>query len=143
MAAYAGDMSSAQAWQVLSDDKDAVLIDVRSRAEWTFVGLPDMSSLGREVVLAEWQRFPDMSVDPGFADDLAARLEAAGVTADTRLLFLCRSGGRSQSAAIAMTERGYGACFNIADGFEGGLDPERHRGRVAGWKAAGLPWLQS
>ena len=59
------------------------------------------------------------------------------------LLMICRSGARSRSAAIALTAAGYGPCFNIKDGFEGALDPERHRGSAAGWKAEGLPWIQT
>jgi rhodanese-related sulfurtransferase len=59
------------------------------------------------------------------------------------LLMLCRSGARSRAAAIALTAAGYGPCFNIKDGFEGALDPERHRGAAAGWKAEGLPWIQT
>jgi hypothetical protein len=42
-----------------------------------------------------------------------------------------------------MTGAGYSRCFNVSEGFEGRLDPERHRGLVEGWKAAGLPWTQS
>jgi rhodanese-related sulfurtransferase len=55
---------------------------------------------------------------------------------------LCRSGARSRAAAMAMTAKGYNKCYNVAEGFEGNLDAEQHRGRVSGWKAAGLPWKQ-
>ena len=41
------------------------------------------------------------------------------------------------------TERGYTACYNVADGFEGELDEHNHRNSVNGWKVAGLPWWQS
>lgn len=136
------DVPVAETWARLETDNTAVLIDVRTKAEWTFVGVPDLSALGRQVVTLEWQTFPDSRVDPGFADRLAGQLEAAGLGKDTELFFLCRTGGRSRSAAEVMTAAGYGRCHNVADGFEGPLDASRQRGKVAGWKAAGLPWAQ-
>ena len=51
---YAGDITPEQAWKLLSDNPQAVLVDVRTDAEWRFVGVPDLSSLGREVVYIEW-----------------------------------------------------------------------------------------
>lgn len=90
----------------------------------------------------EWQSFPDNSVDPAFVGQLAGILDAAGIKKDSELFFICRSGSRSRMAAGAMTAAGYTRCRNVADGFEGPLDADRHRGRVAGWKAAGLSWVQ-
>lgn len=138
---YAGDVAPAEAWRVLRDNPDAVLVDVRTRAEWSFVGLPDLSAMGKEPVLIEWQLFPTMALNPGFAADLASSLGQD--RRDAPVLFLCRSGARSRSAAIAMTDVGFGRCFNIAGGFEGDLDASKHRGAQNGWKAAALPWVQS
>ena len=135
---YAGDITSAEAWQRLEADPGAALVDVRTDAEWNFVGLPDLGSLGRAPVLVSWQAYPSMAVNGNFADDIAAR----GIAKDAQVLLLCRSGQRSAAAAAALTAAGYSACYNIADGFEGPPDGEGHRGRVAGWKAAGLPWIQ-
>jgi rhodanese-related sulfurtransferase len=129
-------------WQTLESRARSQLIDVRTRAEWTYVGIPDLGSLNKRAVLVEWQTFPDQTVDPRFAERLAAELNALGVKLDDDLFFICRSGGRSLTAAKAMAAMGYRACHNVAGGFEGPLDDERHRGTVGGWKAAGLPWLQ-
>jgi rhodanese-related sulfurtransferase len=118
------------------------MIDVRTRAEWTYVGIPDLGSLNKRAVLVEWQTFPDQTVDPRFAERLAGELNALGVKLDDDLFFICRSGGRSLTAAKAMAAMGYRACHNVAGGFEGPLDDERHRGTAGGWKAVGLPWLQ-
>jgi rhodanese-related sulfurtransferase len=115
-----------------------VLVDVRTEAEWSYVGLPDLGPLGKQPVRLSWQVYPAMTVDPGFAD----RLAAAGVSPDHHVMFLCRSGVRSLAAARLMTERGYGHCYNITNGFEGPHDGTRHRGTVAGWKHDGLPWVQ-
>ena len=140
---YAGDLSVAEAWALLEREPKAQLVDVRTNAEWSFVGGPDLSSLGREVLCVEWQSYPAMSINPDFAkvaSDLARR---AGADQATPILFLCRSGGRSKAAAVAMTQAGFSKAYNIAGGFEGELDENRHRGRRGGWKAGGLPWRQS
>lgn len=136
---YAGDLSPEEAFRLLQSDPKAQLVDVRTDAEWAYVGLPDLSGLGRQPVKLAWQVFPAMQVDQGFVPTLATALPDK----EAPLLFLCRSGARSKAAAIAMTQAGYRRCYNIADGFEGALDGEKHRGRVGGWKAKGLPWVQS
>jgi len=132
----------ALAWNVLQANSRAQLIDVRTRAEWTYVGIPDLGPLGRRTVLIEWQTFPDQSVDPRFAERLANELQALGVQVDDDLFFICRSGSRSLAAAKVMAASGYRACHNVSEGFEGPLDDARHRGTQIGWKAIGLPWQQ-
>jgi rhodanese-related sulfurtransferase len=139
---YAGDIDVQQAWEMLAADPKAQLIDVRTAAEWTYVGLPDLASLGREIHAVEWQGFPSGEINPDFARIAAEQIEIAGADKDTPLLFLCRSGARSKAAAVAMTRAGFTRAFNIAGGFEGNLDSEGHRGNVNGWKASGLPWRQ-
>jgi len=136
---YAGDLSAKEAWAVLERDPASVLVDVRTDAEWSYVGVPDVSALGKRLLRVQWQTFPTGERNPAFADQLAQ----AGIPKDASVLFICRSGARSRDAAIAMTQRGYAKCFNVAGGFEGPMDEDRHRGGVDGWKAAGLPWMQS
>lgn len=138
-AAYAGDVSPADAWGGLKGDTSAQLVDVRTTAEWNFVGLPDLSSANREVQIVEWQSYPTMAPNP----DFVAQVSAANPDKNALIFFLCRSGARSRAAAIAMTRAGYTRAYNIAGGFEGDLDAERHRGQHTGWKASGLPWRQS
>ena len=136
------DVQVQDAWTRLKEDAGSVLVDVRTKAEWAYVGLPDLSSIGKQPVLIEWQTFPDSRVDPGFPERLTKILDEAGIDRQSELFFICRSGARSKAAAQAMTAAGFAACRNVADGFEGPLDNDRHRGRTAGWKAAGLPWAQ-
>jgi rhodanese-related sulfurtransferase len=148
LGAQAGDNSVDEvdvetAWKGLTSAPRSQLVDVRTRAEWTYVGLPDLGPVGKRAVLVEWQTFPDQAVDPRFAERLAGELKALGVQLDDDLFFICRSGSRSLAAAKAMAAAGYRACHNVAGGFEGPLDDERHRGSAGGWKAAGLPWQQS
>jgi rhodanese-related sulfurtransferase len=140
---YAGDVGAAEAWEMLEKDPKAQLVDVRTQAEWNFVGLPDISGLGRRVHCIEWQNFPDMAPNSDFAAEVSGALAASGAEKGTPVLFLCRSGARSRAAAMAMTRAGYQKSFNVAGGFEGDLDAERHRGQSSGWKAEGLPWKQS
>jgi rhodanese-related sulfurtransferase len=140
---YSGDISVQEALSILERDKTAVLVDVRTKAEWAYVGVPDLSALGKRPLLIEWQEFPSMKVNGDFATQLDAVLRDQSVSGDAPLLFLCRSGARSRAAAIAMHAAGHARCFNIANGFEGPLDDKSQRGRVDGWKAQGLPWSQS
>jgi rhodanese-related sulfurtransferase len=136
---YAGDISVEDAWRILGEDAAAQLVDVRTQAEWNFVGLPDLSKVQKTVHRVEWQGFPDGAPNAQFSDQVAA----TGAKPTDPILFLCRSGGRSKAAAIAQTGAGYSKCYNIAGGFEGDLDGDGHRGRVRGWKSAGLPWNQT
>lgn len=138
MSAYAGDVLPSRAWEMLGAEADAVLIDVRTPAEWNYVGVPDLGTLSKKPVFLPWLFFPSMEVNTQFAE----ALEGAHLGQNAPLLFLCRSGVRSRAAAVAMTGRGYTRCYNIASGFEGDPDPTRHRGTVNGWKVDGLPWVQ-
>ncbi|MEI7914042.1 MAG: rhodanese-like domain-containing protein [Mycobacteriaceae bacterium] len=134
---YAGDITPQESWKILSDNPDAVLVDVRTQAEWNWVGVPELSPLGREVVFVQWNTASGRNEN--FVDDLIA----AGVTpGDRPVIFLCRSGNRSISAAEAATAAGIGPSYNMLDGFEGQLDAQGHRGST-GWRADGLPWKQT
>ena len=128
----------AEVWQALQDNPDAQIVDVRTDAEWAYVGFPDLAALGKQVAGVSWQVFPEMQVNP----DFVAELRQAGFTPAHHLYFLCRSGVRSLHAATAAIAAGYPHAYNIADGFEGPPDADGHRGTRAGWKVAGLPWRQ-
>ncbi|WP_298724181.1 rhodanese-like domain-containing protein [uncultured Ferrovibrio sp.] len=136
---YAGDVATTEAWNRLANDPTAQLIDVRTQPEWSFVGTPDLGKLGKRPLFVSWQVYPEMSVNPRFAEELSAQ----GVVPGQALYFICRSGARSRAAAKAMTAAGFGPCYNVAGGFEGDLDADKRRGRLNGWKAAGLAWVQS
>jgi rhodanese-related sulfurtransferase len=135
---YAGDITPEQAWKLLSENPEAVLVDVRTDAEWRFVGVPDLASLGRDVVYIEWNDGAGKRND-NFVADLLQHVPSGG---DRPVVFLCRSGNRSIGAAEAATEAGIAPSYNVIDGFEGQLDGDSHRGGN-GWRAIGLPWKQS
>jgi rhodanese-related sulfurtransferase len=135
---YAGDLSPEESWNVLVTENSSVLIDVRTDAEYSFVGVADLSSLNKKTIYANWLSFPSSGLNPEFT----AELESKNFDKDQPLLFLCRSGVRSKHAANAMTALGYSKCYNIVGGFEGDKDETFHRGCENGWKHAGLPWVQ-
>ena len=142
---HVGEVDPSEAWQILNDNKSARLIDVRTSAEWSFVGFPDLGEMGQRPIFIEWSCLPNMSENPQFAAQLD---EALGNDAPDTLLFLCRSGARSLRAAYLVADhlaaRGETVtCLNIAEGFEGDLDASAHRGSMNGWKARGLSWRQS
>lgn len=117
---------------MLTSDDAAVLVDVRTMAEWTWVGVADVEG-SRHV---SWNLWPEGVQNQNFLAEATN-----GIESDQPILFLCRSGGRSAAAATAATAAGFANCYNIAGGFEGDVDHEGHR--TGGWRGAGLPWRQS
>lgn len=131
---YKGDIPPAEAHQRLQANPNSCLIDVRTDAEWAYVGVPAVERMLRVC----WQFFPTMERNEQFV----GTVESAGVPKDAEIFLLCRSGVRSAAAAAALTESGFANCYNVSEGFEGDRDTEGHRGTVGGWKQAGLPWVQ-
>src|SRR5262245_22163138 len=107
---YAGDLSPTESWNLLSKETDGQLVDVRTEAEWNFVGVPDLSPLKRRALFCEWQRFPAGS-NPSFVEDVIEALKHTNHRKGAPLLLLCRSGARSRAAAIALSAAGYAPCF--------------------------------
>ena len=136
---YAGDKMPGEVWGILTSDPRALLVDVRTKAEWDWVGWPDLSGLGREPLFLSWQSEAGQPPDPDFASTLATAVPDR----ETPIFFLCRSGARSRDAAIAVTALGYTCCYNVATGFEGAKNDAGRRGTVAGWKVGGFPWFQN
>ncbi len=132
------EMSAVQAWKALQHS--AILVDVRSEAEWAFVGRPDLSGTPSAALFIEWQAYPSAAINRDFTAQLRAALAGRQPAA---IFFLCRSGQRSAAAAAAAAADGIGQCINVSGGFEGRLDSALHRGQKEGWKAAGLPWKQT
>ncbi len=134
---YAGAVSPTEAWH-LTRQGIGTIIDVRSRFEYEFVGrVPDSE-------LIEWRTYENgdngritSRPNPDFIEELSRRHKP-----DEVLLLLCRSAVRSHNAAIAATEAGFTQVYNILEGFEGDKDAAGQRGTTAGWRKAGLPWIQ-
>lgn len=131
---YKGDVTPQQAYEVLSHNDHAVLVDVRTEPEWLYVGIPAIERLIR----LSWQVYPSMQVNGKFVEEFAA----TGLAPDTAIYLLCRSGVRSAAAAQALAAAGYENAYNISGGFEGDRDGQGHRGNLNGWRNSGLPWVQ-
>ncbi|MEQ9518252.1 MAG: rhodanese-like domain-containing protein [Parvibaculum sp.] len=141
---YAGDVTVEEAFRLLGASSNSLLIDVRTMAEWSFVGRPNLDAINKPVAFIEWQSFPAMDRNENFVADVRSVLSKEGLDeGEISLFMICRSGARSRAAAIAVTEAGLGTAYNVAGGFEGDLDPDNHRGNVNGWKASGLIWSQT
>ncbi len=135
---YAGDVSCKECLSALQQKQTSQLIDVRTMPEWMFVGIPDLSELGKQAHTVDWQQFPSMQINAEFVK----AVEAIGGDKDAEIYCLCRSGVRSIAAAQALTAAGFTKAFNVLSGFEGGHNNEGKRGTVSGWKFDGLPWMQ-
>jgi rhodanese-related sulfurtransferase len=129
---YIGALLPAEAAELLKAAPGARLVDVRTRAEWDYVGrIPG-------AVQIEWQTYPGGQPNPAFLTQLEAQVDPEAL-----VMFICRSGARSHAAAAAAARSGYTQAFNVLEGFEGDKDAAGHRNTVGGWRAAGLPWVQS
>lgn len=129
---YAGALTPSEAHAVWQLAPGARLVDVRTRAEWDWVGrVPD-------AVEVEWLSYPGSKPNPSFLAQLKREVDTEAL-----VMFMCRSGGRSDQAARAASAAGYLDCYNVLEGFEGDNDAQEHRNRIGGWRHAGLPWKQS
>ena len=133
-----------ETWEALKSNPTAILVDVRTIAEWDYIGLPVLDALGKEVLKVEWLEFPEMTRNEHFAEELLSQL---GEEDPSAIYFLCRSGVRSLYAAKALLSKIADSnrnikCVNVLEGFEGNHDEHKHRGTINGWKVRGLPWSQ-
>ena len=128
---YRGELTPQEAFTLLQLAPGARIVDVRTRAEWDWVGrIP-------AAVEIEWNQYPGGERNPNFMAELKRQVDPEAL-----VMFLCRSGARSIGDATAATEAGYGDCYNILEGFEGDKDANGHRNLIGGWRKAGLPWIQ-
>ncbi len=128
------EINAPQAYRLLQRHDKALLLDVRTSAEWDFVGVPLVDNYAQ----VEWRSYPQMMVNPGFLDEV----RVCAADSERPLILLCRSGQRSREAALFLVRNGWADVYHVSDGFEGALNDYGHRRGVNGWIAAGLPWIQ-
>jgi rhodanese-related sulfurtransferase len=129
---YEGAVTPAEAYELMRAGANVRLVDVRTRAEWEWVGrIPG-------AVEVEFLTYPGSRPNPNFVRELEEKVDK-----DAKVLFICRSGGRSHNAALLATQAGYVEAFNVLEGFEGDKDANGQRNTKGGWRFAGLPWTQS
>ena len=129
---YGGALLPQEAFELMQKAPGARLVDVRTQAEWDYVGRIPGS------IQIEWQTYPGSKPNPNFLTELQAQADK-----DAIVMFLCRSGARSHSASALASRAGYANSYNVLEGFEGDKDSNGHRNAVGGWRVAGLPWVQS
>jgi rhodanese-related sulfurtransferase len=126
---YAGALTPREAFEILQSNPKAILVDVRTQAELALVGrVPAALNI-------EWAFYPGMLPNPDFVKQLAAQLDK-----DLPVIFMCRTGGRSHSAALVAQQLGFTHAYNMLEGFEGEANELKQRTTVNGWKHANLPW---
>lgn len=128
---YKGELLPDEAYALLQLAPGARLVDVRTRAEWDWVGRV------ADAVEIEWNQYPGGVRNPNFLAELKRQVDP-----ESLVMFLCRSGARSVGAASEATAAGYNDCYNVLEGFEGDKDASGHRNTIGGWRKAGLPWSQ-
>ena len=131
-------ISSKQCFERLSEESSSYLVDVRTKPEWLFVGLPDLQSLNKQTICVSWHMYPEMEINENFKSEILK----SGINKQDTIFLICRSGNRSCDAAEFLASRGFTNCFNVIDGFEGENDPNHQRSTINGWKYYKLPWKQ-
>jgi rhodanese-related sulfurtransferase len=140
-------LSAHDAAALLRLDREKIaFIDVRTRGEVQFVGVPD--GLDAHVPYADLNEFGDWDTEAGrykvdlnsnFAPHLGVAVGRKGLGKNDRIILICRSGDRSARAVNLLADLGYTNVYSVIDGFEGDLGKDGRRS-VNGWKNAGLPW---
>ena len=134
------ELTPTEAWDLISSNPRAVLIDVRSSMEFLFVGHPKGS------VHVAWIDAPEWTVNPNFVPEVRkVMLGGIGLTSatpDAPVVLICRSGKRSLEAGNLLLQKGFKEVYNVLEGFGGELDEQHHRSTLGGWRHHGLPWEQ-
>tara|TARA_B100001123_G_scaffold449874_2_gene617244 strand:- start:1004 stop:1438 length:435 start_codon:yes stop_codon:yes gene_type:complete len=131
-------VDSAECFEQLSKIPNSFLIDVRTKPEWEFNGVPDLSSINKKVIFISWLIYPEMEINSHFEKELSK----LNIIKNYKLYFICRSGNRSFEAANFLSTINYNYCFNLTDGFEGDKNKMSQRSTINGWKYNKLPWKQ-
>ena len=131
-------VTSIECFNKLSKISNSYLIDVRTKPEWEFIGVPDIFSLNKKTLFISWHKYPEMNINNKFKKQIIL----ANIKTIDNIFLICRSGGRSFNAAEYLATNGFIHCYNVSDGFEGDKDSFNQRSTINGWKYNNLPWKQ-
>ena len=134
----AQNITSVECFDKLSEIFNSYLIDVRTKPEWEFIGIPDLSSLNKKTIFISWHVYPEMKINSLFENQVFE----SNIEKNDKLFLICRSGKRSFHAAKFLTACDYKHCFNVTDGFEGDKNTLSQRSTINGWKYNNFPWKQ-
>jgi rhodanese-related sulfurtransferase len=144
-------VTSVQAYKQLEELGDkALFIDVRTRAEVTFLGMPTIADANIPYMTTgafdEWdEKKQTFKLIPNseFVMRVEEFVNTRNLDEDSPIYLICRSGSRSAKAANLLSLAGHTNVYTITDGFEGDKakqGPRKGERVVNGWKNAGLPW---
>jgi rhodanese-related sulfurtransferase len=140
-------IEAKEAFKIIANEPLSVIVDVRTFEEFNFVGFIDLSKIKdgkKKLLMLPWRLHPEMNYNPNFQMILEEFLNNNfSNSKEVKIIFICRSGGRSNEAAAYFANLGYRHCYNVTAGFEGDLDQKNQRGKINGWKASNLDWRQS
>ena len=131
-------ITSIECFNKLLEISNSYLIDVRTKPEWEFIGVPDLSSLNKQIILISWHIYPEMKINSFFEEQIVK----SNLKKNDELFLICRSGKRSFQAAELLISCGYHYCYNVVDGFEGNKNSLSQRSTINGWKYNNLSWKQ-
>ena len=135
---YKRNLLPKMAVERLQNNPLVLFVDVRSKAEYKYVGYPENS------ILIPWIDDPDWEPNPeAFSDSVIQELDGRENLLNTEIILICRSGFRSNEALKCLENKGFTQVSHVASGFEGDLDENDHRGNLNGWRHDGMPWSQS
>ena len=144
-------VTASEAYNMLKDHTaETLFIDVRTRAEVAFLGMPTIADANIPYMLAgDWADWDEkkqtykLSANSGFLPEVEKLLSKKGLNKESKIVFMCRSGSRSSKAANLLAQAGYKNVYTVTDGYEGDKAKEgAQKGQrvVNGWKNSGLPW---
>ncbi len=140
-------ITSREAFDEIQAEENKILfLDVRTRAEVEVVGMPTVADANVPYMFMsepmtwndDWGSFK-MTRNLNFLDAVKQRLEEKGLTQNDKVFLMCRSGGRSASAADLLSETGFTNVYSVVDGYEGDKAKSGKR-TLNGWKNSDLPW---
>lgn len=142
-------LTAVQAAKMLQDES-ILFVDVRTRAEVSFVGLPTrvnanipLMVLPKDAVYDAEKQTYKLQFNPDFVFAFESMLDDLDYDENTPIVLICRSGSRSAKAANLLHELGYMKVYSVIDGFEGDKmanGPHAGHRELNGWKNAGLDW---
>eukprot|EP01080_Neovahlkampfia_damariscottae_P011299 gene11299-4110_t len=138
------DITPQDTLKILMADKNSFLIDIRTDAEWMWVGKPEIPTTPwkSEPIFVQFLYHPNRNLNPNFFEEVLSKLKKSPrFKPDSKLFFLCCCASRSVKASKMFKEKGYNA-YNILYGFDGPANQDRQRGKVDGWRFRNLPWYQ-
>ena len=132
-------INSLECYDALAKLHNAHLLDVRTKAAWDYIGVPDLSQINKKTICVSWKVYPNMKINERFLDEIHEH----NLSYDDHLFLICRSGQRSLHAANFLIQHGFNNCTNVEDGFEGIVNKYNQRSTINGWKFSKLPWHQT